>query len=297
MIEDIVSAFQSKQDVFLTREKASDILHALKFIIDEDEVRDGRVSRIPFRLASGDAIGDYFFIALSPLDCSISLALDDRSSMSYTLAMNMARIFKLTKKNLLICKIKKDNLNYENYKSIALISDGIPNFRARCVSIIARQESEYKEIKRFVNTRNFNIEVHRYRDEDFSSAHKFSFSIEGESIVVESSNIQYAIKGLNKYSSKSLDIGIDPVKMANSLISVDIKDEDHSIMRRYFRGGNKDVNVGSKVVAKPTNFLKSKCIGTVVGKDRNIIKVQWDSGDVFYNLDNPKTYFLIEIID
>ena len=53
----------------------------------------------------------------------------------------------------------------------------------------------------------------------------------------------------------------------------------------------------SPVEEKPSNLLKSKCIGTVVGKKQNIIKVQWDAGDVHYDLDNPKTYFLIEFID
>lgn len=297
MIQDIISAFQQAQDISLSESDAVDILDSLRFIVKKEEVEGARIHRLPHRLSHGDGIGDYFFVPMTLLDCSISLTLDKKSSMSGVLAMNMSRCFNLSKDNLVICKIEKNGLNYRNYKTLAMIEGGISNFRARCVSISCKADKSYAEIERFIKNRNFNIEINRYREEDLSSVHKFSFKVNGKDIEVYGKNLGSVLKKIED-NQMSFELACqDPVKTASSLISVGVKDENISKLIRYVKGGNKNVNVGSKVVAKPSNLLKSKCIGTVVGKRQNIIKVQWDAGDVHYDLDNPKTYFLIEFID
>ena len=297
MIQNIISAFQQVQDVSLSESDAVDILDSLRFFVKKEEIDGERINRLPHRLSSGDQIGDYFFIPITLLDCSISLTLDKKSSTSGILATNMSRCLGLSKDNLVICKIEKNGLKYKNYKTIAMIEGGIPNFRARCVSISCKREESYLEIDRFVKARNFNIEINRYREEDLSSVHKFSFNIDGENLEIYGGNLGSALKKIKSDFINFESACQDPIKTASSLISVDMKDDDISKLIRYVKGGNKNVNVGSKVVAKPSNLLKSKCIGTVIGKRQNIIKVQWDAGSMHYDLDNPKTYFLIEFID
>jgi len=293
MIDSLVSSFQQSQDVSISSSDASEILELLSFFIKNEEIEGSRINRLPHKLSHGDTIGEHFFVPMTCLDCSISLTLDKKSSLSGILAMNMSRCFKLSKDNLIICKIKKDGLKYKNFKSLAIIEGGIPNFRARCVSISCKDPSSYKEIERFVKNKNFNIDINRYREEDLASAHKFSFVIDNKELEVNASSL---FSAFNKISSSS-DIISNPVKIAESLLSVSVDDQNLSKMMRYVKGGNKEVHVGSKVVAKPSNLLKSKCIGTVIGKKQNIIKVQWDAGSMHYDLDNPKTYFLIEFVD
>ena len=297
MIDEIVSSFQSHQDIFLSPNKAFDLINSLSFIINEEELKDGRVKRIPYKISSGDAIGEYFFIALTPLDCSISLALDCRSSMSPIIAMNMSRMFSLSKDSLVICKINKKDISYEDLKTVALINGGIPGFRSKCMSISCKNENSYKELSRFVENRGYGVDINMYNKQDLDKVHKFSFNINGKNIVKDGSSIYSVIKKIANTEKIEEKFFENPVSLAKSLISVDSLDGNFSKIRKYVSGGNKNANLGSKVVAKPSNLLRSKCIGTIVGKKRNIIKVKWDVGSFFYDLNNPKTYFLIEIID
>lgn len=297
MIDEIVSSFQVHQDIFLSPNKAFDLINSLSFIINEEELKDGRTSRIPYKVASGDAIGDYFFVALTPLDCSVSLALDCRSSMSPLIAMNMSRMFSLSKDDLVICKIDKKDISYDNFKTVALINGGIPGFRSKCISMSCKNENSYQELNRFIKNRGYNVEVNIYKKQDLDKVHKFSFNINGKNIIKDGSSIYSVIKKIAKTDGVDNDFFDNPISLAKSLISVSSLDGDFSKIRKYISGGNKNVNVGSKVVAKPSNLLRSKCVGTIVGKKRNIIKVKWDVGSFFYDLNNPKTYFLIEIID
>jgi|LauGreDrversion4_2_1035121.scaffolds.fasta_scaffold01102_23 hypothetical protein len=293
MIDSLVASFQQAQDVSISASDASEILELLSFLIKNEEIEGSRINRLPHKLSHGDAIGEHFFVPMTCLDCSISLALDKKSSLSGMLAMNMSRCFRLSKDNLVICKIKKDGLKYKNFKSLAVIENGIPNFRARCVSVSCKNDNTYHEIDRFIKNRNFNIEINRYREEDLSSVHKFSFATYDKQIEVDAANLGSALKKIGKFYEN----GLNPIKIAESLLSVSVDDGDFSKMMRYVKGGNKEVHIGSKVVAKPSNMLKSKCVGTVIGKRQNIIKVQWDAGSMHYDLDNPKTYFLIEFVD
>lgn len=297
MIDEIVSSFQTHQDIFLSPDKALELVNSLSFIINEEELKDGRVKRLPYKISSGDAIGDYLFIALTPLDCSISLALDFRSSMSPIIAMNMSRMFSLSKDSLVICKIDKKQISYDDFKTVALINGGIPGFRSKCVSISCKNSSSYDELKRFTKNRGYGIDISMYSKQDLDKVHKFSFNINGKNITKEGASIHSVLKKIADSDDVDIDIFENPINLAKSLVSVDFNDGNFSKMRKYTPGGNKNVNVGSKVVAKPSNMLRSKCVGTIIGKKRNLIKVKWDVGSFFYDLNNPKTYFLIEIID
>lgn len=298
MIEELIGAFQSKRSIYVSTNDAASILESVSYYLDSENIKESRFKRIPFLLASGDDVGEHLFVPMTVLDVSISLAIDNRPSVTPIFSSNLSKVSSLVDKNLLICKINRKNLKCKNFETVCLINQGIPNFRARCESIIASNDLNYNEIKRFVDSKSFNIEVVLAKDEDKSMYHKFTFaSSDGNKIVFEK-NLAKALLKLSSIEKESIkDSMINPEFLNNIVLSVDSNKDELKEMIRYKSGGNKIINVGSKVVAKPTNLMKSKIIGTVVGKSANIINVKWDKKSIKYDLDNPKTYFLLEFVD
>jgi hypothetical protein len=298
MIEEIISAFSLKRDINVSPDEAAFIIEAAGNIIDVSHVKDGRLCRLPLRLASGDPVGDYIFVAMTVLDTSISIAIDSRPSITPIFGSTFSKIVGICDPNLLICKIKKQDLNYRDFVSICLIKNGIPNFRARCEEIVAYSESSFNEIKRFLESKNFNINVSLSKDEDKSMYHKFTFANEDGNISIEDSSLFKAMVKMARSLNKSVSsYSVDPFVVDKMVVSVEPNTDGVSEMLRYKSGGNKLLHLGSKVVAKPTNLMKSKIVGTVIGKSGSIINVKWDAGNIKYDLNNPKTYFLLEFVD
>lgn len=298
MIEEIISAFSSKRDINISPDDAASILEAVGNIMDHSHLKDGRIRRLPLRLASGDPVGDYFFVAMTVLDVSVSVAIDNRPSITPIFASSFSKIVGLSEPDLLICKIKKQDLKYKDFVSVCLINNGIPNFRARCEQIVAYSEKSFNEISRFLKSKNFNIEVSLSKDEDKSMYHKFTFANNENVLEIEDTSLLKAMLKMANASNKNItEYGIDPFSVDKMVVSVEPNESGVSEMLRYKSGGNKILHIGSKVVAKPTNLMKSKIVGTVIGKSGSIINVKWDSGNIRYNLDNPKTYFLLEFVD
>ena len=298
MIDELIGAFQLKRGIYLSPDDAASMLEAVSYLLDKENVKNDRAKRMPLRLASGDPMGDYVFVAMTVLDVSIALAIDNRPSITPIFGSNFSKIMSLADKSFLICKIKRQDLKLKDFESTCLITKGIPNFRARCESIVASSDHAYAEIKRFCESKEFNVNIILSKDEDLSSYHKFTFASSQGNVVLKEKSL---IKALSKFASKSntnmSHYAVDPSVMEKMIISVDTNEDGISEMKRYKSGGNKIVHIGSKVVAKPTNLMKSKIVGTVIGKSANIINVKWDSGLIKYDLDNPKTYFLIEFVD
>lgn len=298
MINKTIGAFQSKRGIHISPDSAASMLESVSYVLDQEDIKDGRISRLPLRLALGSPVGDYLFVPMTVLDASIALAIDNRPSITPIFSSNLSRCISFTNKDFLLCKIKKQGLKYEDFITVCMIDGGITNFRARCESVICLSEKSYIEISRFVKNKNFNINVSMSQEENKSSHHSFTFASSLGNVVIEDKTLMGA---LIKFSSKQ-ENGIDkewldPSFLKKMLISVDSNNDGISEMRRYVPGGNKIVNIGSKVVAKPTNLMLSKIVGTVIARSSNIIRVKWASGVIKYNLDNPKTYFLIEFVD
>lgn len=298
MIEDIINAFSLKRDIFVSPEDAASIIEAVGLFIDNDHIKDNRVARLPERLSQGDLIGEYAYIPLTILDVSISLAIDQKLPGQTIMGSTLSKISSLSNTDMLLCKINRKDLAHKDFGTVCLIHKGIPNFRARCEGIVAMNDHPLEEISRFTKSKNFNVEVLAMRDEEKWRYHKFTFASQNGKIELHEKSMISVLKKYADSIKHDFDVlSHDPVKVASALISVDVNKNGLSELLRYMSGGNKIVNVGSKVVAKPTNLMKSKSIGTVVGKSANVINVKWDAGFMKYNLDDPKTYFLIEFVD
>lgn len=298
MIEDIINAFSLKRDIFVSPEDAASMIEAVSLFIDNDHVRDSRLARLPDRLSQGDLVGEYVYVPLTILDVSISLAIDQKLSGYTVMGSTLSKISSLSNTDMLLCKINRKNLVHKDFGTVCLIDRGIPNFRARCEGIVAMNDHPLEEILRFTKSKNFNVEVLAMRDEEKWRYHKFTFASKYGKIELHEKNTLSVLKKYADRVDQDFDaLSHDPVKVASALISVDVSKNGLSELLRYMSGGNKIVNIGSKVVAKPTNLMKSKSVGTVVGKSANVINVKWDAGFMKYNLDDPKTYFLIEFVD
>lgn len=298
MIEELIGAFQLKRDIHMSPDDAASILETVSYLLDKDDTRDTRHLRIPLRLASGDSVGDYLFVPMTVLDVSIALAIDQRQSITPIFSSTMSKSVTICDKSMLVCKIKKDGLKYKDFLTVCLITNGIPNFRARCESIISISDNSFDEITRFTSSKEFKVDIVRLREEGKFHYHKFTIASLNNSVEVSEDNLLGALAKFAAIDgSKISDYALDPVVLEKMIIAVDTKNDQISEMNRYKSGGNKIVNIGCKVVAKPTNLMQSKVVGTVIGKSANIINVKWDAGHIRYDLDNPKTYFLIEFVD
>ena len=298
MIEDIISAFNSKRDIFVSPEDAASIMEAVSLFIDNEHIKDNRVARLPERLSQGDLVGEYVYVPLTILDVSVSLAIDQKLSGQTAMGSTLSKISSLSNTDMLLCKINRKDLVHKDFGTVCLLHKGIPNFRARCESIVVMNDHPLEEITRFTKSKEFNVEILIMRDEEKWRYHKFTFAGQNGNINVEEKNVMSALKKYAHQVKEDFEsLSHDPLKVAQALISVDVNKEGLSELLRYIAGGNKIVHVGSKVVAKPTNLMKSKSVGTVVGKSANVINVKWDAGFMKYNLDDPKTYFLIEFVD
>lgn len=298
MIDEVIGAFQLKRGIFISPDDAASMLKSVSYVVDIENVKNNRDLRIPLRLATGDPIGDCFFVAMTVLDVSIALAIDQRPSITPIFASNLSKAVGLSNKDLLICKIKRQDIKCKDFETVCMLTHGIPNFRARCESIIALNDHSLREIDRFVQSKEFDVEIVRLKDEDKSSYHTFTFASQDGEVKVADNTLLGALVKFASISKKNVaEYVLDPSVLEKMTISVDTHKDGVSEMKRYVSGGNKIVHIGSKVVAKPTNLMKSKIVGTVIGKSANVINVKWDSGVMKYDLNNPKTYFLLEFVD
>jgi hypothetical protein len=261
MIEDIINAFNLKRDIFVSPDDAASIIEAVSLFIDNNNVRDNRIARLPDLLANGDPMGEYAYVPLSILDVSISLALDQKFYGQTVFGSTLSKISMLSNTDMVLCKINRKDLQQKDFGTVCLIPNGIPNFRARCEGIVVMNDHPLEEMTRFTKSKNFNIEILTMRDEEKWRYHKFTFASQGSNLVYHDKNIMSALKKYASNVKENFDLlSKDPIKIAKSLISVDVsKDGLHELLR-YMSGGNKIVHVGSKVVAKPTNLMKSKSV-------------------------------------